>query len=155
MTQLEKNLKQLRKYADNIARAKRARVAVGLPKEKVGGQIYENGLSIFSIGAIHEYGLGNSPERSFLRVPFSIKADEVNDYIALQFEKVFEGRAVDKALGLVGVKAVNISIGAFTSQGYGTWPDITPETKRRKESSQVLIDTGTLRNSISFAVRGL
>lgn len=155
MSKLEQNLKKLRKYADDLTRAKRAKVAVGLPQEEVGGKIYGDGTSIIRIGAIHEYGLGNSPERSFLRVPFSIKADEVNDYIALQFSKIFEGAPVDKALGLVGIKAVNIAQGAFTSQGYGTWPDIKPETKQAKGSSQVLIDTGTLRNSISFAVRGL
>jgi len=45
--------------------------------------------------------------------------------------------------------------GAFLTRGYGEWLDITDATKEAKGSSQVLIDTGTLRNSISYVVRGL
>jgi hypothetical protein len=155
MSKLEDNLKQLRGYAQGLEKAKRARVAVGLPKEKVGGEIYGDGMTIVQVGAIHEYGEGSAPQRSFLRVPFQLKADEINDFVAKQFAKVFDGQPVDKLLGLVGIKARNISVGAFTSQGYGTWPALDSSTVQAKGSSQPLIDTGTLRNSISYVVRGL
>ena len=155
-SQLQQNLKQLEDYAANLAKAKRATVAVGLPKEKVGGKIYgDDGLSVIQIGAWHEYGEGNNPVRSFLRVPFQMKADEINDFVATQFSKVFKGEKVEKLLGLVGAKARNISVGAFTSEGYGTWPALSSTTVSAKGSSTPLIDTGTLRNSITWAVRGL
>lgn len=154
MSDLKRNLAKLRKYANAMKEAKTKSVAVGLPSEKVGGKIYGDGLSIIENGVIHEFGKGNVPRRSFLREPFALKKDEIDDYIALQFDKVFsEGRSVDRALGLVGVYAVNISRGAFTSQGYGQWQDIEQATKDAKGSSQVLIDTGTLRNSITWVVR--
>ena len=56
---------------------------------------------------------------------------------------------------MIGTVAVNISKGAFTTRGYGEWPDITQATKDAKGSSQVLIDTGILRGSITYVVRGL
>lgn len=155
MSQLSDNLKKLQDYAKNLERAKRAHVAVGLPKEKVGGEIYGDGMTIIQVGAIHEFGAANNPQRSFLRTPFQLHADELNDFMAREFSKVFEGEPADKMLGRVGIKARNISVGAFTSQGYGTWPALKPSTIAAKGSSQTLIDTGTLRNSISYVVRGL
>ena len=142
-------------YLANLEKAKRGYVAVGLPSEEVGGKVYGNGMTVISIGAIHEYGAG-VPRRSFLRVPFTTKKDELTKAIAKQFEDVFErGKSAEQALGLIGTVAVNISKGAFTTRGYGEWPDITQATKDAKGSSQVLIDTGILRGSITYVVRGL
>lgn len=129
-------------------------VFVGLPAEKVGEKIYGDGRSVIATGATHEYGYGPIPQRSFLRAPFDIKRKELDEGIATQFEAVTNGSAsVDTGLGRVGVLATNVSKGAFTSRGYGTWPDITDETKQRKGSDQVLIDTGILRGSITWVIR--
>ena len=142
-------------YLANLEKAKRGYVAVGLPAEEVGGQVYGDGQTVAQVGAQHEYGSG-VPRRSFLRVPFTTKQDELSTAITKQFEDVFQrGKAAEQALGLIGTVAVNISKGAFTTRGYGEWPDITQATKDAKGSSQVLIDTGTLRNSITYVVRGL
>lgn len=147
-------LKRTREWSDNMARARRSVVAVGLPSEEVGGKVYGDGMTVIAVGAIHEYGAGNNPRRSFLRVPFTAKRDELTAAIARQFRDVAErGKPADKALGLIGTIAMDISKGAFTSRGYGQWPDIRQSTKNAKGSSQVLIDTGTLRNSITYVVR--
>jgi len=53
---------------------------------------------------------------------------------------------------LIGVKAQSISQGAFTTKGYGQWQELSPKTVEKKGSSQILIDTGTLRNSITYQV---
>ncbi|EAZ1917957.1 hypothetical protein BZD31_26045, partial [Salmonella enterica] len=57
------------------------------------------------------------------------------------------------ALNLIGVVARNISVKAFDTAGYGSWPDITAATKKAKGSSAPLIDTGTLRGAITWEVR--
>ena len=142
-------------YLKNLEKARSGFVAVGLPAEKIGGKVYGDGQAVATIGARHEYGAG-VPRRSFLRVPFTTKKDELTKAIAKQFADVFErGKSAEQALGLVGTVAVNISKGAFTTRGYGEWPDITQATKDAKGSSQVLIDTGILRGSITYVVRGL
>ena len=142
--------------ADRLVQIKKKAVFVGLPNEKVGGKVYGDGMTILRVGAIHEYGVPHRgiPQRSFLRAPFRIKRKELNEATAKQFEAVMTGkRDVDVGLGRVGIVATNISKAAFTSMGYGEWPAITDETKRRKGSSQTLVDTGILKGSISSVVR--
>jgi hypothetical protein len=96
------------------------------------------------------------PRRSFLRVPFETKKDDMEKAIVKQFKDVFErGKSAEKALGLIGVSAVNISKGAFLTGGYGEWPDISAATKRRKGSTRILVDNKTLSGSITYVVRGL
>jgi hypothetical protein len=158
MTRLtpQEMLNHTRKMADNIAKARRGSVAVGLPAEKVGGKVYGDGMAVIDVGAIHEYGAGNNPRRSFLRLPFTAKRDILTEAIAKQFKAVFEqGQDAGKALGLIGVTATNISKEAFVTRGYGQWPDIKQSTKNAKGSSQVLIDKGILRGSITYVVRGV
>ena len=142
--------------ADRLDQMKKKAVFVGLPNEKVGGKIYGDGRTILQNGATHEYGAPQQgiPERSFLRTPFHTKRKEMNTAIAAQFESVINGkRDVDVGLGRVGLVATNISKGAFTSAGYGEWPDITDATKKRKGSSQILIDTNILSSSITHVLR--
>lgn len=141
------------KMADAMERVAKASVDVGLPSDKVGGKVYGDGMTILRVGAIHEYGAGPVPMRSFLRVPFIVKQKEINKAIAKQFEAVVNGQSADVALGRIGAIASNYSKGAFTSMGYGQWQDIKPSTKAAKGSAQPLIDTGILRGSITWAVR--
>ena len=151
----EQMLENTTAYLKNVEKAKRGHVAVGLPSEEVGGTVYDDGQTVAQVGAQHEYGAG-VPRRSFLRTPFAVKKDDLDKAIAKQFEDVFNrGKKAEQALGLIGTAAVNIVKGAFLTRGYGEWLDITDATKEAKGSSQVLIDTGTLRNSISYVVRGL
>lgn len=187
----EQMLKNTTTYLKAMEDAKRKHVAVGLPSDKVGAKIYGEGMTIFQIGAVHEYGavinhpggtkftigkngkatfVPNSyqgkvagvtgphiidiPRRSFLRVPFATKKAEIADMLLKTFKAASEGKmTAEIALGRVGAFATNISKGAFTSRGYGQWPDIKASTKKRKGSSQPMIDTGTLRNSVTYVVR--
>lgn len=149
----EEMLKNTTHLLRSYEEAKRKHVAVGLPKEDVGGKIYGDGIRVIDVAIWHEYGFGNNPRRSFLRTPYETKKSEMALAIHTQFKAVANGRDVDTALGRVGVSAANISKGAFTSRGYGQWPDIQASTKNAKGSSQVLIDTGTLRNSVTWQVR--
>lgn len=150
----EETLGKMNSYLDNLRYAKNHATYVGLPKDKVGGEIYGDGNTIISIGAIHEFGAGSVPQRSFLRVPFNTKRKDIDKTISLQFSAVFEkGKDAESALNIIGAKATNISKGAFTTQGYGSWSPLKPETIAAKGSSQILIDTGILRNSITWSVR--
>lgn len=156
-------LKNTTHLYNEMRKAKKMHVAVGLPVEKVGGKVYKNGMTIFRIGAVHEFGAVISnprsgtitiPMRSFLRVPFLTKKAEIADAIAKGFQAVADGKqTAARALGIVGIVAENISKGAFTTKGYGEWPDIKKSTKKKKGSSQVLIDSGILRGSITSVVR--
>ena len=150
----EETVKFLQESIKRISEAKSKAVVVGLPKEKVGSRVYGDGMTVIDIGAIHEFGTATIPRRSFLRDPFSIREDELAAAIAAEFSQVIEqGKPVTQALGVIGVQAQSISQEAFTTRGFGAWPDISPETKQRKGSGQTLIDTGLLRQSITWQVR--
>ena len=128
-------------------------VAVGLPKDKISGKAYGSGSSVVQVGAAHEYGTGNVPQRSFLREPFLIKRRELQKTIDTVFSRIFEGMDTEKGLSIIGTQAMNISKKAFTSGGYGAWAPLDPATVKAKGSSQILIDTGMLRSSITYVVR--
>ena len=152
----QKMLDKTNRYFDELQAAKTMSVVVGLPSEKVGGKVYGDGNSIIKIGAIHEFGAvdGSIPRRSFLRVPFKTKRKVIDDQIASQFKQLSQGKkTAAQALGLIGLEAESIAKGAFTSKGYGEWADINAKTKARKGSAQPLIDTGTLRRSVTSVVR--
>lgn len=150
----EETLRLTNDYLRNLQEMKKKYVAVGLPAGKVTGKVYGNGFTVVDNGIVHEFGAGNVPERSFLRAPFTIKKSEINKAIEKQFANVGSGRTdADTALNLIGVVARNISVEAFDNGGYGTWPDITQDTKDAKGSSAILIAIGLLRGSITWEVR--
>jgi hypothetical protein len=135
-----------------IKKALKSSVDVGIVNGNYGQEIYD-GLTVVEVGAGHEYGVGDLPQRSFLRMPFELKQSELTRYIANQFKRLESGRTDTRtALGRVGVMARNISVGAFDNGGYGQWPDISQVTKDAKESDKILWDTGTLVGSITWRV---
>lgn len=151
----------LQRYKKQMDVAKRMHVAVGLPVEKVGSAVYKSSnMPIIRLGAIHEYGGPKTVQRSFLRQPFDIKRDYMAKILVRAFKLVAEGKYSAKdALELVGVKAMDISQEAFETKGYGQWADLADSTKAAKAKkgsnpSQVLVDTGTLKNAITYVVRG-
>lgn len=146
-------LQQNIEYANQLKKAKDMGIYVGLPKEKIGGKIYKSGSTVVEVGARHEYGEG-VPQRSFLRAPFAVKKKELDASLLTAFRKVADGKADAKtALDLVGVRAQVISQSAFDNNGFGSWKAISAATVAQKGSSKPLIDTGTLRASITWVVR--
>ena len=147
-------LKLTTNYLKKLNEASTMYVAVGLPLEKVGGEVYEDSdVTILDVGESHEYGIG-VPVRSFLRMPFDVEKKTISTEIEKQFEKVFFGNSnVKRALGRVGMSARNVVLKAFRTGGFGQWKDISQETKNAKKSSKILINTGTLRGAITWVVR--
>lgn len=158
IAQAKEKLKEQERKLKNMERAKKLILKVGLPAgESASSKAYKSdGMlsapTVLEVGIWHEYGTQHVPMRSFLRAPFEINKALLSNLIASQFARVEDGFDADKALGIVGLAAVNISRGAFTTRGYGSWPDISQATKDAKGSSQVLIDTGILRNAITWVV---
>jgi len=153
-----KMLKKTQELYKNLERSKNLEVAVGLPVEKVTGKAYKNkgkgkDKTIIEVGAYHEYGIG-VPKRSFLRSPLAIKEREINKELKRQFKAIIEkGKKPEKALGLVGVEAVNIIIDAFKTGGFGTWLPLSMSTIEAKGSNQILVDSAILKNAVTSVVR--
>lgn len=155
----EETLALVEQQLSNMEKAKTLAVKVGLPAdESATSKVYASdsgkpGPSVLDVGIWHEYGTQHVEQRSWLRGPMNMKAGDLAKVLETQFNLVLEkGMDVEKALGRVGVAAVNISKGAFRTKGYGVWKDITQATKAAKGSSGILIDTGLLRSSITWVI---
>lgn len=128
---------------------KNSGVLIGLP---AGTGSYEDGAPIAVIAAVQEFGSadGRIPERSFLRVPLRQNAETFQAIWRAQVPKVVDGdMTMHQVMSQLGARAVAVSQEAISE---GIAPENAESTKKRKGSSKPLIDTGALRQSITFIV---
>lgn len=107
------------------------------------------------LAVIHEFGAPSAgiPERSFLRSTFHEKRAAYREMLGkLLKNSVVKGKEdLFHSFALVGQKLSADIKGKFT-EGEGIAPPLAAETIARKGSSRPLVDTGTLKNSITYAV---
>ena len=149
----DKFLAKSKKQVQAMKEIKNKYVAVGVLANEATGRVYGAGASVLQVAAANEFGTTKTPQRSFLVMPQQLKAPEISKFIRVQLGKVLEGREVKKGLGLIGVFVTNVSVDAFDSGGFGKWPALDDKTIEAKGSSAPLIDTGTLKNSVTYEVR--
>lgn len=119
------------------------------------GSSSAEGLTNAEIGAIHEFGLGNNPQRSFLRIPISenlqksMKASGAFDKEVLA--GVIASGTVIPWVKKVAIIAEAIVAQAFDTGGFGAWP---ASNMAGKKNHQTLVETQQLRNSITSEVEG-
>ena len=135
-------------------------------------------LSNADLGAIHEFGTVNTPRRSFLADSLLtsegrraiIKEVVKNNEAVAELMKKPTGDEADTAYREAVKKVVNpetvanqIAIAAlsrvqeaFTNDGFGKWEKTTEKSRQRRygdPANPTLVDTGQLRDSISFEVK--
>jgi len=107
-------------------------------------------ITVAGIGFAHEYGTATLPERSFMRSTIQGKKKNI---IALQKKllgQIVKGNMkVETGLGLLGEFMSDLITKKIVSISD---PPNTPETIARKGSSNPLIDTGQMKNSITYEV---
>ena len=128
----------------------------------LGEASYEGGATIAGIGAVHEFGRldGSIPERSFIRMPLTEKQAEIVEELKAsgKWQELAEKQDIKGLFKLIGIACEGVIAEAFDTGGFGTWEDIKDETKIAKarggasDPSAILIDIGTLWNSISSKV---
>jgi len=113
-------LKVSKNYEKTLKELQKKYVVVGILKENdnVSQGAYAKGVTVVEVGASHEFGTEHLPKRSFLRVPFNIEKNKINNLIDNEFDKLFNQNksTVDTSLNKIGILATNISKKAFTSR---------------------------------------
>ena len=125
------------------------RVKVGLPE---GTGAYPDGTSVILVGAVNEFGSddGRIPERSFLRAAFRDGKTRLDGIRAELVRAVSEGRRDPvEALELLGTEAASMVQDKILAVRQ---PPNAPSTVKSKGSSNPLVDTGLLRQSITWEV---
>mgnify|MGYP007127212099 FL=1 len=89
-------------------------------------------------------------------MPFYKHQKQVDRMVEIGYKSLVEGTSnVNGALNLIGGKATAIVRDAFPTKGYGEWQDNSEKTIAAKGSSTPLTDTGNLKQSIHWEVRGI
>lgn len=129
--------------------ARNSGVYVGLPK---GTGTYEDGTPIAVIGAVQEFGSadGRIPERSFLRVPMRSNQKLFSNIMKELLPQVIEGKlTMRNMMEQVGARAAAVPQEAISA---GIAPGNADSTVEQKGSSTPLVDTGFLRQNITYVV---
>ena len=145
------DLTELKKITKQIKELTTKEIKIGISAD-VGTYTNKDGSvgpKIVEVGRWHEYGLGDNPRRSFLRVPMIDKQFIIQKHIKEGWGNILSGKSTAiKELGKLGIVGQEISKGAFATGGYGKWEKLKPQTIKRKGSSEILIDKSKLVNSI-------
>ncbi len=108
-----------------------------------------------AIGAIHEFGGKNMPQRSFLRVPIAEhlqkKMENAGAFSKEELKEVVKSGSVLPWVKKIAVLAEGIVAEAFATGGYGKWPAHAPGYTNA--GNRLLVDTGQLRDSITSEVK--
>lgn len=141
-------------------------VKVGVLDSKGGSAQAEGStISVSELAAIHEFGLGRAPERSFIRSYFDLASQELIGIAAkLMAQAIAAGvksgagvtesvqRAILTKLGLYASNKIKERIGKGEIEPPLDRKTILKKTRNGKKGNIPLIDTGQLRSSITYEV---
>lgn len=114
-----------------------------------GGSIRNTDQPLAVIAAIHEFGLGDMPQRSFLRSAYDENLPMIDKMIQHVANGAVFGLGTNAALNQLG----NVVQGMVQRKIVdGPFVPNSPATIKRKKSSRPLIDTGHLRQSIRYVI---
>lgn len=134
--------KKLEEAVKQYASLGKLAVEVGLPSDR----IHEpSGLPLSEVGAVHEFGLNNIPERSFLRGSIRDGEEEIrknHEIIARKAVKGEDAQTLMEAFSLFGEGLVK----DYIHNGNSNF--IALAHPRKDGSSNPLNDTGALRQGI-------
>lgn len=126
------------------------RLTVGVHEDD-GFAEHGDGLTVADVAAINEFGLGDTPERSFLRSTVDENEAKYREFErrigkAVILNKLQSAEQGYEQLGALVVGDVQRKISS------GVPPENAPSTVARKGSSTPLIDTGQMRSSVTSRV---
>jgi len=144
---LKSDKKELKKLLKNIK--SKDKLQVGIINA---GKAVDSDLTVATIGAIHEFGSATRgiPERSFIRETLFTKQKDIQTMVSKQAGKAIEDeQPLNKTLGIIGEFTKGLIQESFTNNN---WQSLKQSTIDAKGSSKPLIDTGQLRQSITWKV---
>lgn len=147
------NAPSLASVVGRLREISRAYVKVGLLQSSGSAP---DGTPLTDIGAFHEFGTKDIPQRSWLRATFRRTDEARKAFTEALVKKVMNetSMTVDRALGLLGtwaVARVQETIVKRLTEGPGP-QELAQSTIDAKGSSTPLLDTAQMKNAIAFQV---
>lgn len=126
-------------------------VYIGVPASK--DSIHEGGINMATLLAVHTLGAPSKgiPQRDALRPPLINNKDKYVQLMATGFANALaDGTDPNIVYEKIGIVASDDVKAYFLD---GSFKELNEATVERKGSSKPLVDTGEMRNSITYEVR--
>lgn len=108
-------------------------------------------IALGDLARIHEQGLGYVPQRAFVKPAITANRQKYAKLLKNNIAPVLSGRLSPSTVWLLlGQEAVK-DVGQYMTTA--TFTPLSTKTIRRKKSSKPLIDTGKLRQSVTYQVK--
>ena len=141
----------LKGFLERFREIGKPKVYIGVPASKNG--MHDGGINMATLLALHVLGAPSRgiPQRDPLRPPLIANAQRYSDLLALGLKNALANGTDPKLVyEKIGIVAANDVKDYFIT---GNFKALSEKTIKAKGSSKPLIDTGELRNSISYEVR--
>ena len=141
----------LKGFLDRFREIGKPKVYIGVPASKNG--MHEGGINMATLLAIHVLGAPSRgiKQRDPLRPPLQENAKEYSRLLAQGIKNnLANGEPIEQVYEKLGVLATNDVKAYFVN---GQFEPLKKSTEKRKGSTKPLIDTGELRNSITYEIR--
>jgi hypothetical protein len=112
--------------------------------------VYENGSTVAEIAAYNELGTSSIPPRPFMQQSFENHESELQSACDQVNETINSGGSAESALDQLGVVCKGLVQMEILDGGFE--PN-DPATIKKKGSSQPLIDTGQMRQSVQYVIK--
>ncbi|RYM52020.1 hypothetical protein [Serratia proteamaculans] len=133
------------KFKNELKTAGNREVVVGIQK----GEVHD-GVLVAEYATWNEFGTRTMPSRPFMRTYFDTSVQKLERFAVNGINQVLLGRgAFNQFFNAAGVFMVD---GIKKSITNGAWRPNSPLTIKLKGSSKPLIDSGTMLNSVTFAI---
>ena len=141
----------LKGFLERFREIGKPKVYIGVPTSKNG--MHEGGINMATLLALHVLGAPSRgiPQRDPLRPPLIANAQRYSDLLALGLKNALANGTDPKLVyEKIGIVATNDVKDYFIT---GNFKALSEKTIKAKGSSKPLIDTGEMRNSITYEVR--
>lgn len=141
----------LKGFLERFREIGKPKVYIGVPASKNG--MHEGGINMATLLAIHVLGAPSRgiPQRDPLRPPLIANAQRYTDLLAIGLKNALaDGTDPKLVYEKIGIVATNDVKDYFIT---GNFKALSEKTIKAKGSSKPLIDSGEMRNSITYEVR--
>jgi len=136
-----------KKYFKELQKLANLEVQVGF---QAGESKEKDGADVAEIAAYNEFGSSSTPARPFMKQSFEKHKDQLQQACDVVNKTITDGGTADQALAKLGVFCKGLVQQEIVDGGFAPNAESTIE---RKGSSQPLIDTGTMRQSVNYVVK--
>ena len=137
-----------KRFLKELRKLESLEVRVGF---QAGQATYEDGADLAEVAAFNELGSSDTPARPFMRQSFENHEAELQAACDAANKVLADGGTAQQALQKIGVFAKGLVQQEIVDGGFAPNAETTV---KKKGSDKPLIDSGLMRESVNFVIKG-